>query len=206
MPRAVSDALERVEIDSAIGERGTFRLTFRLDDPTLPERFLLDSGDLFRVLLVLDEGRAASVVSDGVMVVHTVAVSGEGTPTLVVSGEDLTLLMDLLDVARPFPAMPVETRVRVLLAGYAPFGIVPLVVPPPFPSTPIPTERIPHQQGTDYDYIRSLADAVGFRFRWTRARREARRSRTGDPNRAPIARARRSRSISTDPATSRACN
>jgi hypothetical protein len=32
VPMDVSDALERVEIDSAIGERGTFRLTFRVDD------------------------------------------------------------------------------------------------------------------------------------------------------------------------------
>jgi len=54
VPREVSNALERVEIDSAIGERGVFRLTFRADDPALPERFLLDSGDLLRVVLVLD--------------------------------------------------------------------------------------------------------------------------------------------------------
>ena len=164
VPRAVSDALERVEIDSAIGERGTFRLTFRLDDPTLPERFLLDSGDLLRLVLVLDEGRGASVVMDGVMVVHTLSTGVEGTPVLVVSGEDLTLLMDLVDVGRSFPAMPPEARVQVLLAAYAAFGIVPLVIPPPLPSTPIPAERIPHQRGTDYAYIRSLADAVGFRF------------------------------------------
>jgi hypothetical protein len=160
----VSDALERVEIDSAIGERGTFRLTFRLDDPTLPERFLLESGDLLRVVLVLDEGRGASVVMDGVMVVHTLSTGAEGKPVLVVSGEDLTLLMDLVDVGRSFPAMPPEARVQVLLAGYAVFGIVPLVIPPPLPSTPIPAERIPHQRGTDYGYIRSLADAVGYRF------------------------------------------
>ena len=164
VPRGVSDALERVEIDSAIGERGTFRLTFRLDDPTLPERFLLDSGDLLRLVLVLDEGRGASVVMDGVMVVHTLSTGVEGTPVLVVSGEDLTLLMDLVDVGRSFPAMPPEARVQVLLAAYAAFGIVPLVIPPPLPSTPIPAERIPHQRGTDYAYIRSLADAVGFRF------------------------------------------
>lgn len=164
VPREVSDALERVEIDSAIGERGTFRLTFRVDDPTLPERFVLDSGDLLRVVLVLDEGRGASVVMDGVMVVHTLSTGAEGKPVLVVSGEDLTLLMDLVDVERAFPAMPVNARVQVLLAAYAAFGIVPLIVPPPLPSTPIPAERIPHQRGTDYGYIRSLADDVGFRF------------------------------------------
>jgi len=164
VPRVVSDALERVDLDSPIGERATFRLTFRVDDPTLPERFLLDSGDLLRLVLVLDEGRGASVVFDGVMAVHTLSTSVDGNPVLVVSGEDLTLLMDLIEVERPCPALPVDTRVQVLLAAYAAFGIVPLVVPPPFPSIPIPTERIPHQQGTDYGYIRALADAVGFRF------------------------------------------
>jgi len=164
VPREVSNVLERVEIDSAIGERGVFRLTFRADDPALPERFLLDSGDLPRVVLVLDEGHGASVVMDGVMVVHTLSASAEGTPVLSVSGEDLTLLMDLIEVERSFPAMPVNARVQLLLAAYGAFGIVPLVIPPPLPSTPIPAERIPHQRGTDYAYIRSLADAVGFRF------------------------------------------
>ena len=164
VPREVSDALERVEIDTAIGERGTFRLTFRLDDPTLPERFLLDSGDLLRTVLVLDEGRGISVVMDGVMVVHTLSTGVEGRPVLVVSGEDLTLLMDLVEVERSFAAMPVDARVQVLLAAYGVLGIVPLVVPPPLPSTPTPAERIPHQRGTDYAYVQSLADAVGFRF------------------------------------------
>src|SRR2546425_865966 len=37
-------------------------------------------------------------------------------------------------------------------------------ITPPLPSTPNPAERIPYQQGTDYAYIRSLADVVGFRF------------------------------------------
>jgi hypothetical protein len=164
VPRAVADALQRVEIESAIGERGAFRLTFRLDDPALPERFLLDSGDLQRVVVVLDEGRGASVVMDGVMVVHTLSTGPEGRPVLVVSGEDLTLLMDLLEVERAFPAMPLEVRVQLLLAAYGPLGIVPLVVAPPLSSTPIPAERMPHQRGTDYRYIRSLADFVGFRF------------------------------------------
>ena len=67
--RDVSDALERVEIETAIGERGTFRLTFDLDGrPHLPEQFLLSTGDLLRVVLVLNEAGISSVVMDGVMV------------------------------------------------------------------------------------------------------------------------------------------
>jgi hypothetical protein len=161
----VSEALERVEIESAIGERGSFRLTFNLEDrSTLPERFLLDSGDLLRVVLVLNEEGTTSVVMDGVMVVHTLSTLEHVKPTLVVAGEDLTLLMDQVDVVRSFSAMPLQARVTLLLSAYSAIGVVPLVVPPPVPSTPAPADRIPHQSGTDYAYIRALADSVGFRF------------------------------------------
>lgn len=164
VPVAVSDALERVEIDSAIGERGTFRLTFRVDQPTLPERFLLDSADLLRVVLALEAPRGASILMDGVMVVHTLSMATEGKPRLVISGEDLTLLMDLVDVDQPFPQIPIEARVQLMLAKYAVFGIVPLVVPPRLASVPLATGHLPPQQGTDYAAIRSLAEATGYRF------------------------------------------
>jgi hypothetical protein len=160
----VSKALERVEIESAIGERGSFRLTFALEDGfTLPERFLLDSGDLLRVVITLTEEGVTTVAIDGVMVVHTLSTL-ERKPSLVISGEDLTLLMDQVEVVRSFTAMPLQTCVMLLLSAYGTMGVVPLVMPPPIPSIPTPAERIPSQNGTDYKYIRALADSVGFRF------------------------------------------
>ena len=72
--------------------------------------------------------------------------------------------MDLVEIGRPFPAMPIQARVQTVLASYLALGIVPVVVPPPVASIPLSSERIPHQVGTDYGYIRSLADRVGFRF------------------------------------------
>lgn len=159
----ISDALERVEIDSAIGQHGTFRLAFRLDDPTLPERFLSESGDLPRIVLVLNETHGSSVLMDGVLVVHTLATSADSMSSLVVSGEDLTLLMDLLDVDRSFAAAPLQARVLLLLAPYTALGITPVVVTPPLAPVPRPGEPI-LQQGTDYHYLRSLADSIGFRF------------------------------------------
>ena len=38
------------------------------------------------------------------------------------------------------------------------------MTPPPIADTPVPAERIPNQDTTDYAYIRALADSVGFRF------------------------------------------
>jgi hypothetical protein len=165
VPPDVSDALERVELETAIGERATFHLTFDQDGrPGLPERFLLNTGDLLRVVLVLNEAGVSSALMDGVMVVHTVAMANNSKPSLVISGEDLTSLMDLVEVGRSFAGMPLQARVTLLLSAYSVFGVVPAVIAPPIADTPVPAERIPHQNTTDYAYIRALADSVGFRF------------------------------------------
>jgi hypothetical protein len=166
VPQAVMDALAAVEIVTAVGERGSFRLFFRLDrSMRLPARFLFDSGDLVRVVLVFAIGGTASVAMDGLVVEHTVmAATRDAGPLLVVGGEDLTRLMDLNGtVARTFPQLPANVRVQTLLAGYAVLGVTPFVIPPPFADVPA-ADRIPHQQGTDYAYIRSLAESVGHRF------------------------------------------
>ncbi|WP_205780745.1 MULTISPECIES: hypothetical protein [unclassified Methylocaldum] len=95
-----------------------------------------------------------------------VQAGSNGAPgTVTVTGEDLTKAMDMLDLSGlPFPALPIEARVALLCAKYAPFGIIPLVIPALFPDVPIPVDKIPAQQGTDLQYIRQLADEVGYVF------------------------------------------
>jgi len=161
-PLEISAALERVEIESAIGERGTFRLTFRANFHVPPEALLPESGHLTRVSLVLREGTHASLIMEGVAVVHTLGYGSDGTTLLVVSGEDLTRVMDLVVGEQSFPGMPPHLRVQVLLAKYTLFGVTPLVIPPL--DSPIPFPIDPIQHATDYAYIRALADIVGFRF------------------------------------------
>jgi hypothetical protein len=89
-----------------------------------------------------------------------------GAPgTVSVTGEDLTKVMDFQDFSGlPFPALPIEARVALLCAKYAPFGLIPLVIPVLFPDIPIPVDKIPAQQGTDLQYIKQLADEVGYIF------------------------------------------
>ena len=60
--------------------------------------------------------------------------------------------------------MPPEARVALIIAKYAMFGMIPMVIPSLFPDLPIPVERIPTQQGKDLDYIKQLADDVGYVF------------------------------------------
>jgi len=85
--------------------------------------------------------------------------------TLTLMGKDLTVLMDQSRMSGlPFPAMPAEARIALLLIKYAVFGVVPIVVPSVLLFVPIPIDQIPSQQGTDLEYIRYLADSAGYVF------------------------------------------
>ncbi len=64
----------------------------------------------------------------------------------------------------PYPALPVEGRVALIIAKYAVFGMIPLVVPLIFTDVPIPLERIPAHKGTDLQYLQLLAEEAGYVF------------------------------------------
>jgi hypothetical protein len=102
---------------------------------------------------------------DGVMTNHELQPESGTTSTLTVKGKDLTALMDIIPLdGLPYPAMPPALRVLVAVAKYAAFGVVPLVIPSVLEDIPIPIDRIPRHQGTDYAYIKSLAHEVGYVF------------------------------------------
>ena len=73
--------------------------------------------------------------------------------------------MDLVDFSGlPYPAMPPEARVALIIAKYAVFGMIPLVIPSLFTDIPLPIDRIPIHKGTDLDYLKLLAREVGYVF------------------------------------------
>ncbi|HEX8229991.1 MAG TPA: hypothetical protein VF826_11860 [Chloroflexia bacterium] len=171
VPQVVLDALTGIEVTSnSGGAPSVFQLTFTLSNKSpLHTIFLLSGGSsipVIRVLIVVTINGTPEVVMDGVMTNHQVSPGGEaGYSTLTVTGEDLTRVMDFIDFSgTPFPAMPVEARVALLVAKYAVFGLVPLVIPSVLVDVPNPVERIPTQQGTDLHYIKELAREAGYIF------------------------------------------
>ena len=168
-PREVLDALQSVKVMAGSGAtQSGFELTFRLSKRSpLHTLFLLTGGSslpIMRVVIVASMGGTSDVLIDGVMTRHEIS-SGEGGPTLTVRGTDLTALMDYIDLdGIPYPAMPPAVRVLAILAKYAAFGVIPMVIPSVIPDVPIPVDRIPRQQGSDYAYVRYLAHKVGYVF------------------------------------------
>ena len=169
VPQVVLDALTSVTVTSDAGGPSGFQMTFRLSNRSpLQTLFLLAGGQtpLLRIVIVATINGVPSVLIDGVMTRTEVGSdSASGPSTLTVTGEDLTKVMDLQDCTGvPFPAMPAEARVALIVAKYATFGLVPMVIPSLFTDVPIPIDRIPAQKGTDLNYVRQLAAEAGYVF------------------------------------------
>ena len=169
-PKELVEALSSVKIDAGAGEtQSGFELTFDMPARSpLQTLFLLTGGGalpLMRVVLVVQIGGHAESVIDG-MTTNVQTQPGEGgVGKLVVQGKDLSALMSFIDFdGLPYPAMPPSVRVLLILAEYAAFGVIPVVIPSIVEDLPIPVERIPRQRGSDYAYVMSLAMQCGYVF------------------------------------------
>jgi hypothetical protein len=170
VPREVLDALVEVKVESSAGDtQSGFELTFRISNRSpLQTLFLLSGGSsipILRVVVAVTVNGTTTVLSDGVMTHHELRSDAGPTSTLVVRGKDLSAVMDVIDFdGLPYPALPPALRVLTVLAKYAVLGVVPVVIPSLLEDVPIPVERIPRHQGTDYAYVRALAREVGYVF------------------------------------------
>ena len=168
-PQAVMDALVSVQVTSSKDTSG-FQAVFAVSKNSLLLTTLLPAGYFdpisTRVIVIATVGGMPQVLMDGVVTRQELAPSSEpGQSTLTITGEDLSALMDLIDLTGvPYPAMTEVARIYLMLAKYAAFGIVPAAVPPIPPDVPIPTDEIPTQRGTDRAYIRTLAGEAGYVF------------------------------------------
>lgn len=170
MPRIVMEALTSVTVKSTTKGASGFDLSFTLSNRSpLHTIFLLAAGEtpLLRVMIIVTINGMPEVLMDGVTTMVQVTPEGAGQSALTVTGLDLTKLMDsnLLDLSGlPYPAMPAEARVALIIAKYAVFGMIPLVIPSLFPDPPLPIERLPTHQGSDLAYVTKLASEVGYVF------------------------------------------
>jgi len=169
---AVIDELTSVEVTHTAerGKPGGFRLTFNLSKRSpLHTVFLLAGGAIppvMRTLIVATVNGTPHVLMDGVITKQDVTPGTDAShDVLDITGVDLTAVMALIDFTGvPYPAMPIEGRVGLIVAKYALFGVVPLVIPTVLFEAPLPTDKIPKHKGTDLDYLNTLADLVGYVF------------------------------------------
>jgi hypothetical protein len=168
-PAEVINSLTSVQVTSST-DRSGFQLQFTVGKTSLLQTTLLPSGYfdpiITRVIVIATVFGMPHVLMDGIVTRQEIGPSNDpGKSTLTITGEDLSVLMDLVEMPfMRFPAMPIIARVYAILAKYLAFGIAPVALPPIIPDIPNPLEEIPHQEGTDREYLKRLAGDCGYVF------------------------------------------
>ena len=170
VPRPVIESLVTATVNVSATDKSGFDLTFAVSkgSPLLTD--LLPSGYFdppTRVILVATLAGTATVLMDGVITLQEMVPADEpGRSVLSIKGEDLTRMLDVVDLSGfPYPGMPAPAQVALAIAKYIPlYGIVPVVMPSVLMDVPNPLDEIPHQEGTDLTYIQALAAEVGYVF------------------------------------------
>jgi hypothetical protein len=170
-PPSLTESLRQVEVTTSDSDRSGFQVTFAagrsgpadmVDYPALTGPLL---RPFTRVILLVTLGARPRVLMDGV-ITHRELLPGDapGTGTVTVTGGDVSVMMDLEEISAEHPAQDETVIATKLIAGYATYGVIPVVIPPPSIDPPMPIERIPVQQATDLAYLTEMADRYGYVF------------------------------------------
>ena len=168
-PKVVMDALLSIEVTNGKDKSG-FQLTFGISKESTLLKTMLPAGYFdpmtTRVIIAVTMGGLPTVLMDGIVTRHELAPSNSpGQSTLTITGEDLSVLMDIVEMPfMRYPATPAIGQVYLILAKYAAFGVIPLAIPPFINDVPIPTQKIPTHKGTDLAYLKKLAGEHGYVF------------------------------------------
>ncbi|WP_369148411.1 hypothetical protein [Streptomyces sp. R44] len=168
VPAPLTDALQSVKVTTSAQQNSGFQLTFAVSSRSLIQQALLPAGFFdpgIRVVVVAVVDGFPSVLMDGVITQQDMAPSADpGAATLTVTGEDLSVLMDMRHERECYPGLPQNLRAMTICAKYAMYGIVPVAVPPVMTDLPDPVRHIPIQSSTDLAYLKSMASEVGYVF------------------------------------------
>lgn len=168
-PKVVMDALLSIEVTNGKDKSG-FQLTFGISKESTLLKTMLPAGYFdpmtTRVIIAVTMGGLPTVLMDGIVTRHELAPSNSpGQSTLTITGEDLSVLMDIVEMPfMRYPATPAIGQIYLILAKYAAFGVIPLAIPPFINDVPIPTQKIPTHKGTDLAYLKKLAGEHGYVF------------------------------------------
>ncbi|WP_188132470.1 hypothetical protein [Streptomyces boluensis] len=168
VPAEVAEALLSAQITATAGERSGFQLAFDLTKNGLISKTLLPQGFFdpkTRLIVTVTVRGTPEVLFDGLIVRQEVGASNQpGHSTLTVTGEDLSLAMDLQERTDKYPNLPPSQRVLSILRRYSGYGIRPDVYAEKVTQPPREDLRVHFQTSTDLQYINELAKANGYVF------------------------------------------
>lgn len=168
VPKAVMDSLLSVQVTSGKDKSG-FQLSFAVSKSSMLLKTLLPAGYFdpitTRVIIIVTLGGFPHVLMDGIVTQQELTPSSEpGQSTLTITGEDLSVLMDIVELKIPYPQMDDTMQAYAALAPYMAFGIVPIVIPAFIPEIQVVTKGFDSQTSTHLQHLKKLASTNGFVF------------------------------------------
>jgi hypothetical protein len=170
-PLPLMEALKSIEVTHSDRDQALFQITFQVgrSGPAEIMDYALISNPLLkpfnRVVLILTLNAVPRVLFDGMITNVQLSPSNQpGDSTLTITGEDVSVMMDMEEKSAEHPAQDESIIALMLIATYSQYGLIPMVIPPMTLDFPLPIERIPTQQGTDLQYLRQIAGRCGHVF------------------------------------------
>jgi hypothetical protein len=168
-PKVVMDALNSIQVTNSKSNSG-FQISFSVSKSSPLITTMLPAGYFdpitTRVIIIATLNGMPNVLMDGLVTNHELSPSSEvGKSTLTITGEDISLAMDLVELVMPYPAMPDSVKVLALLAPFAFLGVVPVVIPPIIDPVKIPVKNWDTMvKKTSKGYLNFLAERCGYVF------------------------------------------
>lgn len=171
-PLKASEALDSVEVTHKDEGRSGFQLVFQVGRSALDlvDYALLKEPRIKpfnRVVLNVFFGVKPLSLMDGIITNHQLAPSDDpGTSKLTLTGEDVSVMMDLEKRTRAYPNLSDERIVDLILLDYASLRLIPQVETPSNPQARTVNEQTTTQPKnvTDLEYLNQLAGRHGFVF------------------------------------------
>ena len=171
LARELLENVEQVSVTHQDGGRSGFQLTLvaARDRGSGRDDFAPLVGHTFkignRLQLTATLGAASHVLMDGIVTNLQLQPAAEPNASrLTVTGEDLSVMLDLVEVQLPFPGLSDWMIAGTILAGFSALGVVPMIIPHPSDLQPLPTKKIPQRNGTFLGILNEMAERWGYSF------------------------------------------
>ena len=170
-PPTMIEALSSVEVSHSDDRQSGFQIMFSIgragpldlaDYPLVANPLLKPFN---RVVIIVTVNAMPRVLMDGIITHQQMSPSDKpGASTFTITGEDVSVMMDREEKSMQHPAQDETLIALKLIASYAQYGLIPMVIPPLVIDPPIPIERVPVQQGTDLQYLKQMAARYAYVF------------------------------------------
>jgi hypothetical protein len=167
----IAEAVQTVSVTQNDEGRSGFQIVLQVgrSGPTdlVDYRLLLNPllRPFNRVIVTVLFDALPQVLMDGIITNRQFSPGNQpGLGTLTLTGEDVSVMMDLKKKRANYIAMSEPLIALAIIASYPQYGLIPVVIPPAAIDQPLPTDRTPVQQATDLEHLKSIGERFGHVF------------------------------------------